>query len=52
MDDPGDSDISTKVNSLQFIADQDFLSQYGESFLIELDEKQGFNVRQKESQPA
>ena len=47
MDDLGDSDVSTVVNSIQFVADKDFLSQYGESFAISLDENQSLTVTPK-----
>jgi hypothetical protein len=47
MDDPSESDVSTEVNSLKFIAEQDFLTKYGENFIIALNENQGFSVMQK-----
>lgn len=47
MDDQTESDVSTKVNSLEFIAERDFLSEYGESFFIALSENQGFSVVQR-----
>jgi len=47
MDDPEASDVSIEVNAIQFIAEQDFLSQYGESFVISLNENQSFSVMQK-----
>lgn len=44
MDDLSDSDVSAKVNSIEFIAEQDFIDQYGKSFVITLDENQIFSV--------
>jgi hypothetical protein len=47
MDKLGDSDVLTQVNSIQFIAEQDFIDQHGESFVLSLNENQGFQVLQK-----
>ena len=44
MDELGDSDVSTQVNSIQFIAEQDFIDQYGESFVLSLNENRGFQL--------